>query len=142
LNRLPRVRRLALIVLLGALVAGCGGEETVSPTAETVVGEQPAAPPPPPPAAAGDAEAGKAVFGAKGCGGCHTFEPAGSSGTTGPNLGELHADAAGQPVEEYVRESLENPNAYVVEGYQPIMPPFSGSEKELNDLVAFIVSGS
>ena len=32
------VRRLALIVLLGAVLAGCGGEDTVSPTPETIEG--------------------------------------------------------------------------------------------------------
>jgi cytochrome c1 len=136
------VRRLALIVALGALAAGCGGEETISGDAETVQGTPPAAPQPA--AGGGDAEAGKAVFAAKGCGGCHTFEPAGSSGTTGPNLAEVeaHAEDAGKPLDEYVEESLKDPNAYVVEGFQPIMPAFSGTEKELADLVAFVTSGS
>ncbi|MBV8563628.1 MAG: hypothetical protein JOZ56_11095, partial [Actinobacteria bacterium] len=32
-------------------------------------------------AAGGNAAAGKAVFAANGCGACHTFKPAGSSGT-------------------------------------------------------------
>lgn len=36
----------------------------------------------------GDAEAGKAVFGETGCGGCHTFADAGSTGAVGPNLDE------------------------------------------------------
>ena len=36
----------------------------------------------------GDAEAGAAVFEEAGCGGCHTLEAAGSSGTVGPNLDE------------------------------------------------------
>ena len=38
--------------------------------------------------AQGDADAGKAVYASAGCGGCHTFEPAGSTGTVGPNLDE------------------------------------------------------
>lgn len=33
-------------------------------------------------------EDGEAVFSAAGCGGCHVFAPAGSSGTVGPNLDE------------------------------------------------------
>lgn len=141
-TRLPRVRRLALIVVLGAFVAGCGGEETISGGAETVEGTPPAAPQPA--AGGGDAEAGKALFASKGCGGCHTFAPAGSSGTTGPDLADVgtHAEDAGKPLEEYVEESLKDPNAYVVEGFQPIMPAFSGTEKELADLVAFVTSGS
>lgn len=140
-TRLPRVRRLALIVVLGALAAGCGGEDTISGDAETVEGTPPAAPQP---AAQGDAAAGKAVFAAKGCGGCHTFAPAGSSGTTGPDLADVqaHAEDAGKPLDEYVEESLKQPSAYVVQGFQPIMPAFNGTEKELADLVAFVTSGS
>lgn len=34
----------------------------------------------------GDAAAGKEVFASAGCGGCHTFSAAGSTGSVGPNL--------------------------------------------------------
>jgi cytochrome c551/c552 len=134
------VRRLALIAVFGALAAGCGGEETVSPTPETVIGEQPAAPAPQP-QAQGNAEAGKQVFTSSGCGGCHTFKPAGTTGTTGPDLDELPAlaEKAGQPLDEFVRESIVNPNAYVEEGYpEGVMPAWSGNEQDLADLVAFL----
>jgi mono/diheme cytochrome c family protein len=132
------VRRLALLAVLGALAAGCGGEETVTPTADTVVGEQPAAPQPP---AQGDPQAGKQVYAESGCGGCHVFTPAGSSGMTGPNLDDLpqYAETAGQPLDEFVRESLVNPDAYVEENFpEGVMPSFSGDEKQLADLVAFL----
>jgi mono/diheme cytochrome c family protein len=138
LNRLPRVRRLALIAVVGALVAGCGGETTASPTAETVEGQPPAAPQP---QAQGDPAAGKAVFTDKGCGGCHTFKPAGTTGQTGPGLDDLQslADKAEQPVEDFTRESIVSPDAYVEEGFpEGVMPPWSGTEKELADLVAFL----
>jgi mono/diheme cytochrome c family protein len=131
------VRRVALIAVLGALVAGCGGEETVSPTAETVVGEQPQAQPAP----QGDAAAGKQVFDSKGCGGCHTFQPANSSGQTGPDLDDLAAAAekAGQPLEEFTRESITQPDAYVEQGFpEGVMPAWSGTEEELNNLLAFL----
>jgi mono/diheme cytochrome c family protein len=137
LNKLPRVRRLALIVVLGALVAGCGGEETVSPTAETVEGQQPA----PQPQAQGNAAAGKAVFSSKGCTGCHTFTPAGSSSQTGPDLNSLseYAKDADQPLDEFTRESIVSPDAYIEEGFpEGVMPPWSGTDKELADLVAFL----
>jgi cytochrome c551/c552 len=133
------VRRLALIAVFGALVAGCGGGETVAPTAETVEGEQPQAQPQP----QGDAAAGKPVFTAKGCNGCHTFEPAGSTSQTGPDLNNLeqYAEKAGQPPDEFTRESIVNPDAYVEEGFpQGVMPPWNGTEKELADLVAFLTS--
>ncbi|MGH3084481.1 MAG: c-type cytochrome [Gaiellaceae bacterium] len=133
------MRRLALIAVFGALVAGCGGEETVSPTAETVMGEQP--PAAPQPQAPGDPAKGKQVFTSSGCGGCHTFQPAGTTGTTGPDLDELPdlAEKAGQPLDEFVRESIVNPGSYVEEGYpEGVMPAWSGNEQDLADLVAFL----
>jgi cytochrome c551/c552 len=131
------VRRVALIALLGALAAGCGGEETVAPTAETVEGQSPQAQPQP----KGDPAAGKQVFESKGCGGCHVFKPAGSSGQTGPPLDDLAglAEKAGQPVDEFTRQSITSPNAYVEQGFpEGVMPSWSGTEEELNDLVAFL----
>ena len=135
------MRRLALIAVLGALAAGCGGEDTVSPTAETVEGGQPA----PQPQAKGNATAGKQVFAQSGCGGCHTFKPAGSSGKTGPDLDKLpqYAQAAGKPLEEFTRESIVNPDAYVEKGFpEGVMPPWSGDEQQLADLVAFLTTKS
>jgi hypothetical protein len=42
----------------------------------------------------------------------------------------------------YIRESILNPSAQVVEGYQPIMPTFKGqvTEEQLISLVAYIKS--
>ena len=133
------MRRAALIAVLAALLAGCGGSETTSPAPETVEGETPQAQP----AEQGDPTAGKAVYDANGCGGCHTFEPAGSDGTTGPNLNELEQSAqeANQgTVDEYTRESIRSPNAYIHPGFpEGVMPAYDGlEEKELNDLVAFL----
>jgi mono/diheme cytochrome c family protein len=130
------VRRAGLILLLVVFVAGCGGGEEAAPLPETVVGtiEQPSA--------EGDPEAGRMVFNDAGCGGCHAFTPAGSTADVGPGLDELPdlAENADQgTLEEFTRTSLTNPNAYVEEGYEEgVMPPFDGSEQELNDLVAFL----
>jgi cytochrome c2 len=142
LLRLRGVRRLALLAVVGALLAGCGGEETVTPTAEEVVGEQPQAQPQP--QAQGNPQAGRQVYEQSGCGGCHVFTPAGSDGTTGPNLDNLsqYAETAGQPVAEFTQESLENPDAYVEEGFPSgVMPEFSGDDQQLADLVAFLTQG-
>jgi mono/diheme cytochrome c family protein len=81
------------------------------------------------------------VFIDKGCGGCHEFQPADSSGTTGPELNDLQmlAEGAGQPLDEFVRSSITQPNAYVEQGFpEGVMPAWSGTEEELNDLVAFL----
>ena len=110
-----------------------------TPTPSEVVGEAPA----PPAAVKGDATAGKAVFDSNGCGACHTFTPAGAKGTVGPNLDKLPdlAKAAGQPLEDFVHESIVDPNAYIEKGYaKGIMPETysSLSAQQLADLVAFL----
>ena len=132
----------ALVFVLG--VAACGGGEETTATPETVEGTLPqetgGA------TAKGDATKGKAVFASAGCGGCHTFEPANSTGTVGPDLDDLAASAkkAGQPLEPFVRESIVNPDGYVTPGYAPnIMPKTFGSlpKSQLDALVEYLVSG-
>ena len=95
----------------------------------------------------GGARSGKAAFTSNGCSGCHTFKPAGSSGTTGPDLDKLAAEArrAGKPLPQFVRESIVKPDAYVERGYQPgIMPPNFGQlpKAQLDALVKFLLSGA
>jgi cytochrome c oxidase subunit 2 len=84
----------------------------------------------------------KALFEQNGCSGCHTFKPAGSNGTTGPDLDKLpqYAQRAGKPLQPFVRQSILDPGAYVEKGFQNVMPPFKGklSDAELNALVAFL----
>jgi len=90
----------------------------------------------------GGAEAGKAIFAQNGCGACHTYEPAGSNGKVGPDLDKLSefAEDAGQPVEEFTRNSIVDPNDYVEKGFPPnVMPPFESlSDQQLDSLVAFL----
>jgi mono/diheme cytochrome c family protein len=95
-----------------------------------------------PPAPAGDAAAGKKLFGAEGCGGCHALSAAGTSGTVGPNLDQaLNGKDA-----EFVRESIVDPNKEVAKGYPPnVMPQNFGqtlSAQEIDDLVAFLTKPS
>ena len=140
------MRRTAVLAALCALVAvlgGCGGGEVVSPTPETVVGTLPSAAPLP----KGDAAAGKTVFTTSGCGSCHTFKAAGSTGTVGPDLDNLAADAqkANQgSLDEYTLSSIKNPGGYVVPGYpNGVMPAFDQlTDQQLADLVAFLTQSS
>jgi mono/diheme cytochrome c family protein len=136
-------RRGATLTLLSvlALTAGCGGnQETVgsepTPT-QTTTGAA---------TVAGDAAHGKEVFVAQHCGGCHTLGAAGTSGTVGPNLDQqliMSARKAGEPLSDFARESIVNPNAFLAEGYNgAIMPTSFGdqlSDQEIADLVAFVV---
>ena len=134
------MRRLAPLLGVTFLLAGCGGGQIVSPTAEEVIGTvqtttTTAAPP-------GDPKAGAVLFKSQGCGGCHTFKPAGTNAKIGPDLDKLsqYAKAANQPLEAFVRESIANPGAYVEKGYQPTMPDFGQvlSAKQISDLVAYL----
>lgn len=42
--------------------------------------------------------------------------------------------------DEYLRESIVNPRAKLVAGFQPIMPPYQLKEEEVTQLIAFIKS--
>jgi cytochrome c551/c552 len=138
------VRALALTLTLVCLAfAGCGGEETVGATAETVVGTLPQAKP----VTGGDPEAGKTVFTSQGCNSCHTYKPANATGKVGPDLDNLAADAKKAnkgSLDEYAAESIKNPGAYVVPGFQAgVMPPYDQlSDEDLANLVAFLTQGS
>jgi cytochrome c oxidase subunit 2 len=76
------------------------------------------------------------------CVACHS----GDSAAKAPNLEAIHgrqvALEGGETTladDNYLRESILNPRAKIVAGYQPIMPTFQGiKEEELLELVAFI----
>jgi cytochrome c oxidase subunit II len=90
-------------------------------------------------------EAGKAVFESNGCGSCHTLKAAGATGKVGPDLDKLpaYAKQAGKPLEDFVRESIVDPNAYVQPGYpKGVMPPFALPKDQLDALVTFLIDSS
>jgi mono/diheme cytochrome c family protein len=97
--------------------------------------------------AAGSPKAGKAVWNANGCGGCHTFKAAGSTGKVGPVItrAEIAASAkrAKKTVPVYIRTSIVAPSAYTVKGFKKgLMPSYARlSKKQLDDLVAFVQKG-
>ncbi len=89
-------------------------------------------------------EHGKKLFAQNGCGSCHSVD--GSSGV-GPTLQNLYNREVtlnnGETVtanEEYLKESITDPNAKVVEGYQPVMPNVSSamSDAEIQSLVEYL----
>ena len=96
-------------------------------------------------AAASPAAEGKSVFAANGCGSCHTFAPAGSTGKIGPDLDtrpETDTKKAHMALDAFVRESIVKPNAFIAPGYQKgLMPTTFGTsltKAQLDALVAFI----
>ena len=91
------------------------------------------------------AEAGQKLFTDLACVTCHRD----TSDGRGPALKNLF----GKPVqlqsgatvtadESYIRESIVNPQAKVVAGFQPIMPTFQGlvTEEQLLQLIAYVKS--
>ena len=98
-------------------------------------------------APAGNVANGKAVFTSAGCAACHTFTPAGSKATVGPDLDRVkeYANKAGQPLEDFVTEAIIHPPAkYVPPGFAETMPTTFGktlTTQQIADVVAFIESG-
>lgn len=100
------------------------------------------------PAAAGTTalERGKALFNDPnvGCFLCHAV--GGSGGTRGPDLSHVASAAAkrrpAMSAEDYLRESLLTPGAYVVSPYDNLMPPIAQrlSPEELDNLLAYLLS--
>jgi cytochrome c oxidase subunit 2 len=92
--------------------------------------------------------AGAAVFTNNGCGACHMLKAAGTTGKLGPDLDKLpaYAQAAGQPLPDFVRQSIVDPNAYIEKGYRPNqMPATFGkalSKQQLDALVQYLISSS
>jgi cytochrome c oxidase subunit 2 len=92
------------------------------------------------------AVAGQQIYETLGCASCHG--PTGEGGR-GPALAGVFGKQVvlnnGQSVvadEAYIRESIVNPQAKLVTGFAPIMPPFQGqvSEEQLLQILAFIKS--
>ena len=123
-------RAFALALLLGSVVtafaAGCGGEETVTPAPETVVGELPK----PAELPTGDAAAGKEVFASAGCGSCHMLADAGATAMVGPSLDDT-------------KSALELVTDRVTNG-KGAMPAFKGQldDQQIADVAAYVVQAT
>lgn len=99
----------------------------------------------PMPGTAQPVAAGERLFTSLGCAGCHRME----AGGVGPSLvgifgteEQLENGSSVTVDEAYLRNSILNPNAEIVAGYEPIMPAYEGrvSEEELEQLIAYIRS--
>lgn len=90
------------------------------------------------------AERGEALVSRNGCNACHSVD--GTSGI-GPSFAGLwNSDRAlqnGETVtadENYIRESILESNAKVVEGYDPVMPSYQGiiNDRQIDDIIEYI----
>ena len=86
-------------------------------------------------------EAGALVYKKKGCNQCHTVDGGGGVGPTfkgGFGARRQFSDGStGVMDENYIRESMLNPRAKVVAGFDPVMPTFQGRLKE-NEIAVLI----
>ena len=80
----------------------------------------------------------------KGCNSCHTLDGSASKGPTWKGIWgktERLANGGAATVDaDYLRESMMNPQAKVVQGFEPIMPTFQGllRDHEIRGLMALI----
>lgn len=89
-------------------------------------------------------ELGKQLFTQRGCNACHSID---GSPLVGPSFkgvfGRKQTLQDGQEItvdENYTRESLSEPQAKIVKGFQPVMPSFKGmlSDEEISAIIAYL----
>ncbi len=146
-NRLFMILSLAAILVL--LLAACGDDDDADPTATS-----PSAGGPPTETRAtggggtgggGDelAAMGEEIYNAQGCVGCHSTDGSANVGPTWQGLwGSEVTLEDGSTVtadEDYITNSIRNPNDQVHEGFQPIMPAYPNlSDEDIAALIAFM----
>jgi cytochrome c2 len=135
---------LAGLSLIAGLT-GCPAQETEQTRTTSEATSSPSAATPL--ALVGKPENGAKVFMAKTCQTCHIISSVkGAVGNIGPKLDGVATRAAtrvtGLDAAAYLRQSIENPTAYVVEKYQPLMPSLrtTMSDQEFSDLIAFLLT--
>jgi mono/diheme cytochrome c family protein len=78
------------------------------------------------------------------CVGCHVI--GGVGGATGPPQTQMGAVAEtrvpGESAEEYIRQSILQPQAYLVPGFAPVMPSYQGilTDEEVNAIVSYLLT--
>jgi mono/diheme cytochrome c family protein len=129
-----QVLLLVALGVIGSLAAGC------RPTT--------------PPADPATIAHGKALYHALACDSCHGLDVVGSTRSYAPTHNHMRA-TAGQRIQgsdyasrarsaaDYIRESIVDPSAYVVDGYRQLrfgMPSFAHlSERDIDALVQFLM---
>lgn len=89
-------------------------------------------------------EWGQLLYNRRGCAGCHSID---GSKLVGPSFKDLygseHGLVSGENVlveEQYVRESIIDPKAKIVAGYQPVMPSYKGqlSDDDIASIIEYL----
>ncbi len=107
----------ALVLALGIVAVACSGGDSSSEPAVTLSLVE---------------ARGEKLFRGEGCSACHRTN---SSRLVGPGLAGIRHRGD----DAYIRESIRDPGAVVVDGYNNVMSNFSGlSDAELDDLLAYL----
>jgi cytochrome c oxidase subunit 2 len=88
---------------------------------------------------------GQRIYVNKGCTACHTTTGAPGIGPSWKGIWQKEESTNAGPVkvdENYIRESVLDPQAKIVTGFGPVMPTFRGqmSDQELSEVIAYIES--
>ncbi|WP_197531279.1 cytochrome c oxidase subunit II [Posidoniimonas corsicana] len=82
-------------------------------------------------------EVGKQLYNRRGCAQCHTIDGTDRPGPGGPSFKGHYGEtvtfkdgSTGKMDDNYIRESILNPQAKIRQGYNPIMPTFQGQLNE------------
>ena len=132
------LRSVATLLLLTPLACGGGGKST--PTAPFAFLSAK-------PLSLDMVSMGQQMFLEKGCGGCHTVDGLkGASGRMGPSLNGIATLGRDRlpalNVEQYLRQSIEDPDSFVVPGYLARMPNnmVDSNSKEYESIIAYLLS--
>ena len=93
------------------------------------------------------AEAGRELFVSQGCNACHTLGDANATSQVGPELDQIASVAEdrkkGTSAEDYIRESIVDPPAFVVDGYTGNTMPGDFKDRmtpeEIDTLVEYLL---
>jgi len=127
---------LSILVLVIVASCGGGGEQAAPETPVPLI----------PPDATGEQLFDMMILGTQaGCGTCHSLDGTTVIGPSLQGIGSFAQDRVpGMSAEEYIRQSILEPDAYILEGNEPgTMPPHyvdALNDAQIDALVEFLMS--
>lgn len=93
-----------------------------------------------------ESPSGRMAFLSNGCSGCHTLGGTPGNAQIGPDLTRVEAVADsridGLTAQEYIRQALREPQAFLVPGYGDHMPTLPLSDEDVDALVELLLTPS